>query len=244
MNRKVTVFTYIDRNSFFLDKWLEYYSSIFTQDELLILYKPMTDFDLYSYLDEKGLSEINVVEIDGNKQSFTQEKDLFNNFQKELLKSNDVVLYSDIDEIIFHPKLRDVINTFTFDYLTCTGFEIIQHKKEFGLYTDQPIMKQRSHGMFSDWYNKPLIVQKPLEWTLGKHNFDTTKLFWKDLFLIHLNKVDFSILNELNIQNNELYKDVNKHNSLIDIDLLDHFETNLDPNLVKLPIIVKNNLKI
>ena len=244
MKRKVTVFTYVDRYSYFLDKWLEYYTQIFEPNELLIVYSNITSFNIYDYLKSKDLHEVSVLNVIPDTDSFIQKNKTFNDVQKLLLKTNDVVVYSDVDELIFHPYLRDLIDNFMTDYMTTTGFEIIHSENEPPLDFKQSILSQREFGIYSDWYDKPLIVKKELHWEEGKHNKNTAPITYNNLYLVHLNKIDIKLLSELNLQNQTLFKNVLPHNASIGEDLNKVFSEHFYKQLEPIPEVIKNKLLI
>lgn len=242
MNRKITVFTYIDRYSFFLDKWIEYYTNIFKQEELLIVYSNVTSFDIYSFLKSKNCTKISVIEVNSTTDSFIQRNETFNEMQRLLLKTNDVVVYSDVDELIFHPYLRELIDNFMTPYMTTKGFEIIHSETEATFNPAQPILSQRKYGIYSEWYNKPLIVREELYWEEGKHNKTTKPLFYNNLILIHINKIDINLLSELNLQNKTIYKDVLPHNATIGENLNEVFKINFYDKLEPIPKVINDNI--
>jgi hypothetical protein len=242
MNRKITVFTYVDRYSFFLDKWIEYYTNIFKPEELLIVYSNVTSFDVYSYLKSKNCDKISVIEVNSTTDSFIQRNETFNETQILLLKTNDVVVYSDVDELIFHPYLRELLDNFMTPYMTTKGFEIIHSEIEPTFDPAEPILKQREYGIYSSWYNKPLIVSKELYWEEGKHNKNTPPIFYNNLLLIHINKIDINLLSQLNFQNKTIYKNVLSHNANTGENLNEVFKLNFYDKLEPIPKIIKDNI--
>jgi hypothetical protein len=233
--RKVAIFTFIDRENEFLNKWIQYYRSVLPNAELIVL---TDNKDIVSNL--KTLKSISVSDASDLKQNkYVRDKDVFNKFQQLLLEDFDVVIYTDVDELIFHPELESLIDTFDQDYLTTIGFEIIDFE---GTKIDwnKPILEQRKVGVYSDWYDKPLIVRKPLLWEDGKHNKTTPKNFVDDLYLVHLNKVDIGFLSDLNAQNKQMYSNVLNHNSLTGNELKKHIKEYFFPYLVRIPIAIKN----
>jgi hypothetical protein len=263
MKRKKVIFTLVDRDSPFLRIWVKYYSELLGQENIVIVYENVTGFDIYEWLENNGFNNITVIENSHKNGKYTRGNHLFNDIQQQLFETNDVVVYADIDEIIFHPDLSNILETFETPYLTTTGFEII-HNCNFNTYregesfmfepkkrTEQhivinaPLFDQRKYGMFSHFYDKPLILREPLHWDSGgKHNKGTTALKIDNLLLVHLNKMDFDLLNNLNKQNKKLFEDVLPHNALEDEDLLMHFKTHFLPNLIAIPDVIKDNLNI
>lgn len=199
-----------------LDIWIKHYSKIFPTENIYILWKNNKDFDLFSYVSEN----INVIEINTEQGKHIPES-YFNYFQKEFLKISKVVVFADVDELICHSNLPELLQNFEADYLTTTGFEIVQNLEIEDIFNPNiPILQQRNFGTFSNWYDKPIIIRKELFWHPGKHNQDTQKNFVEGLYLVHLGRIDFEMMIKLNIQNQELYGYPELDNQM----LLEHFK--------------------
>jgi hypothetical protein len=117
------------------------------------------------------------------------------NFQKELLKQYEYVLFAEADEIVF---CKDGLDTFIKntkeESIRCTGYDVCQYRD-----LEQPydpagtVLSQRSYWVKSELYSKPLLSRIPLDWCLGFHNAgNACQNFHPDLTLMHLHKFDFN----------------------------------------------------
>lgn len=236
MKRHIKVFTYIDRYNIFLDIWMNYYTSFITPTDIVIMYRNSSGFNLQQYLDVRGWSGVEVIEVPTSSNQMVN-ANLFSEVQINLLRNSDVVLYSDIDEIIFHKDLLKLLDTFTAPYLTTIGFEIVQNLiKEDVLDTSTNILKQRKYGKFSKWYDKSVVLREAVHWEDGKHSNNTAKNTLEGLYLVHLNKVDIDLLQETNTQTSYYYSTGVFHNLIKDkSDIIMKYELDRYDQLVPIP---------
>lgn len=263
--RTTSISTFVNRHNFFLDKWLEWHTKFFAAEDIYLIYEKNDyfKFDLQGYLIFKGLYKVNIVSVDyfNHKDNINERIDniasFLTKFQADLLKKYDVVCCIDVDEFLFHPNLKNILQTFTEDYLTPFGLEIIQNlssEKELDL--NKSIISQRNYCSLNNpiskgTYSKPVIVRKEMTWGAGKHhkNINEDAIMKDDLYLLHLNKVDFTQLIEMNKENirsgghsehdkfdnmDKLIERLNKHSYYIDY----------TPHLATLPKIIKENFTI
>lgn len=203
--RKIKLCTYVDRGGYFLDKFIQHYNRYFSRKEFLFLFEKTTDFDLYKYFYPFIKHPYEIRDISADKSSRNESLNaICNQIQKETLAENDVFIFVDIDELIYHPNLREVLETFDTDYLTPRGYDIIQ-SHEPPLMFNKPILEQRNYWMRDTWYDKPIITRKYLEYDTGKHNRLAAKNYFDDLILIHLNRVDYQYHIDQNIEMIKLY---------------------------------------
>lgn len=242
---KIKIFTQANRCNIFLWFWLIYYSRIVNQSDMYIYYENKFGQDIKKYLAIRNFEKVNVVFVET-----IISLDYFNQVQKSLLKESDVLLYADPDEFIFSTNLISVLQNLSSPYLTTTGFEIIHNiNEELPFDASRPVMKQRSYGVFSEPYNKPLILKEPLNWTCtGKHSKDIKMNLVEGLYLIHLCRFDFTILLKLNRQNKQTYtKNQNKcwHHLITDEqELKDYYAKYFLSELIQIPQEIKQNFDI
>lgn len=243
--RKIKIFTQANRCNLFLNIWLHYYSNFIKQDNIHIYYENKFKQDIERYLINRGFDKVNVHHV-----NTIISLEYFNKVQESLLQECDVLLYADPDEIIFSTDLFIILNTFLDDYLTTTGFEIIHNVGVEDCYNpNKRITAQRSYGVYSDSYDKPLILRKPLKWTCtGKHSKDIKMNKVSGLYLIHLCRFDFNILLNLNKQNKIKYasNQIKCWHHLIseEKELRQYYETYFLNRLVEIPEAIKLNLSI
>lgn len=201
--------------------------------------------DILKYLAVRKFDKVNVIFVDT-----IISLDYFNKVQKSLLQECDILLYADPDEFIFSTNLTEILKNCDLPYLTTTGFEIIHNVgEELPFIATRPIMKQRSYGVFSIEYNKPVILKQQLDWTCtGKHSKDIKMNLVDGLYLIHLCRFDFSTLLQLNRQNKQAYqKNQSKcwHHLITESqELLNYYEKYFLNRLVEIPQEIKQNFDI
>lgn len=121
-------------------------------------------------------------------------------FQRFLLRSYRVVVFSAVDEIVaFAGKggLRQYLaNAPT--VARCRGYEVVHRREQEGPLTfESPVLAQRRWWYESQRYSKPLIGQVPIYWHPGfstAANLVDREGFAKDLYVLHLHKVDFDFV--------------------------------------------------
>jgi len=263
--RTTAIFTFVNRHNFFLDKWLEWHTRFFAPEDIYLIFEKNDyfKFDLQSYLISNGLYKVKIIPVD----YFSYDNNIYNiinNFalflsktQSELLKKYNVVCCIDIDEFLFHPDLKNILQTFDEDYLTPYGVEIVQNLDfEKDLNLSKSIISQRNYcadlnNHFSKGnYSKPVIVRKELVWGAGKHHKNLEDAIMKEnLYLIHINKIDF---NQLIKMNNENVKSGghSEHDNMGSMETLIRrlnqysYYINYTPHLVKIPEVIKENFTI
>jgi hypothetical protein len=263
--RTTAIFTFVNRHNFFLDKWLEWHTKFFAPEDIYIVFEKNDyfKFDLQSYLISNGLHKVKVISVDYFNYD-NNINDRINNIalflsktQSELLKKYNVVCCTDIDEFLFHPDLKNILQTFDEDYLTPHGVEIVQNLDfEKDLDLSKIIMSQRSYcanleNHFARGnYSKPIIIKKELVWGAGKHHKNLEDAIMKEnLYLIHINKIDF---NQLIKMNNENVKSGghSEHDNMGSMETLMKrlnqysYYINYTPHLVKIPEVIKENFTI
>lgn len=243
--RKIKIFTQANRCNLFLTLWLKYYSSFIQQENIHIYYENKFNQDIEKYLINRKYNKVKVYHVDT-----IISLNYFNVVQEDLLKECDVLLYADPDEIIFSVDLVNILNTFTDSYLTTTGFEIVHNIGFEERYNpNKKITAQRNYGIYSDSYDKPLVLRKPLKWTCtGKHSKNVKMNKVDGLFLIHLCRFDFPTLLGLNRQNKMMYKENQSkcwHHLIVhERQLQEYYEKYFLHSLVEIPQEIKSNLSI
>jgi hypothetical protein len=187
--KTVKIFTYLDRQtSPFLPLWINYYTKNIKAD-LCILHKNV-------HLGKLDVGDnIEVINIDHFFNSSTQGEwippaIIFNTYQEQFLKTHDVVIYCDVDEFIIYDDLDNLVRSNYSPCLVTTGIEIVEkYPTDLKFDFTKNINEQRNHMIKSKWYDKPLIVNSPINWLGGKHNHDTFNNYVDGLYLIHLGRV-------------------------------------------------------
>ena len=186
--------TIVHDEAFFLPIWLTYYSRFFAPDDIYVLDHDTTD----GSTDRPGFHRL-PVSHDGVDHRWM--RDTVSALQRELQQTYDVVLFTDVDEIVaFDPDLGDLgqfIDRFRDPFVQCVGHEIIHRPdREPPFDPARPVLEQRSWWFANAAYNKPLLATEPLDWVPGFHGVENAverRLVDLDtnLHLFHLHRLDF-----------------------------------------------------
>lgn len=182
------VFTIVRNEDVFLPIWLRHYSKHFYRNDIFVIDNGTTDGSTHVE-GATFVPRISTTSFDAPWMLHT-----VRDFQRELLKSYDWVLFAEVDEIIHCPiKLCEYPNN-KFTTLSCMGYEVIQDlNEEPPLDLNRPLLKQRRYWAPSDLFSKPLYSRVPLDWRLGFHSCTQPHTKATDLTLIHLHRMDFNI---------------------------------------------------
>jgi hypothetical protein len=175
-----------------LPVWWHYYSRFFRPEDMYILDHESTDGSTSG----PGFVRIPVAHpvVD-----WGWHRDMLQATQHRLIERYDVVLCTDVDEIVApDPRtgdLGDYIDRFDGHFVNCRGYEILHMKdREEPLDLSRPILDQRSHWYFNPAYSKPLLARVPMHWHGGLHTrVDGQTRDDPSLYLLHLHRVDYDI---------------------------------------------------
>lgn len=237
----ISIFTYIDRYTPYLDIWLRYYKKIVPDIHVYILHRSTSTFDLQTYISNQQHDHIYERQIDTTNGLYVVDTHIFSDMHAELLSKYDVVLYADIDEIIMHENLYDILHT-TFDTCLVTrGVEIIQKIGiESAFQFEIDILSQRDYIIYSNWYDKALITNKSIPWSDGKHNHNIYNNYIDGLYLIHLGKICIDLFN-YNWQNTV---DTYPGHQVVTHDFTTYYIENFSNNAINMPDEIKNLIKL
>jgi hypothetical protein len=190
--KRCAVLTMVHNESVFLPLWLRYYSRFFAPGDIYVLDNESNDGSTARL----GFVRIPVAhsEVDHTWMVRTIEA-----HQHELLERYDVVLTTDVDEIVApHPEwgtLREYVDRFEEEFVNCLGYEILHLTDREGPFRmDQPILDQRHYWFTNGAYDKPALATTPMRWEPGFHaREDGEMVLDPDLYLIHLHRMDYRI---------------------------------------------------
>lgn len=186
------VITIVRNEQVFLPIWLRYYSQFFHAQDLYVLDHQSTD----GSTDGGGFVRVPVSQP---AYGAGWQRDMQQRLQHELIDRYDVVLCTDVDEIVApDPRYGDLgkyIDHFDQDFVTCQGYEVL-HMKE-----DEPpfdpaklVLRQRSTWYVNPGYSKPVLARVPMLWQGGCHApVDGRKIDDPRLYLIHLHRMDYDL---------------------------------------------------
>lgn len=194
--RSRALVTIVRNESVFFPIWLRYYGQFFDADDIYVFDHGSTDGST-----EVGGFNREIVTHDTVDHRWMRRT--IQKKQNELMESYEVVLINDVDEIIVpnpetYGTLGDFMETFTDDFVNCTGFEVLHDREtEPPIDLERPILEQRGWWFPNFAYSKPLLAQVPMKWFDGFHaRQDGVANFDHDIRLIHLHRMDFELCRE------------------------------------------------
>ena len=202
--KRVCALTIAKNEKYFLPIWVEYYGCQIGFENLYIIDNGTTD----GSIDELYKMGVNIIykesEFEYDVEWMTEE---IRRLQKDLLRSYDITIHSDADEIIIaNPEKYECLIDFLLcvnrnDVCRCKGYEVLHLRGvEEPLDWNKPILvSQRKYWIFLESYCKPSIASRHVDWVLGRHFEYGEKNYPKDenLYLLHLHRVDFNVCRQI-----------------------------------------------
>jgi len=186
------VLTIVHDEAVFFPIWLRYYSRFFAPEDIYVL-----DHETADGSTEGG----GFVRIPVSHECVDMRwlRDTVQAQQHELIERYDVVLITDVDEIVAPDPtsgtLGDYIDRFDKRFVNCVGYELLHQPDEEPPYDPtQPILQQRHYWFPNFAYSKPVLAREAMEWHLGFHaRMDGEADFDESLHLIHLHRMDYDL---------------------------------------------------
>jgi hypothetical protein len=239
--KTVSIFTYIDRETEFLDLWITYYKKMIPNIHIYILHRSTSLFNLQEYISNKNYEYIYEQRIETTANKYVVDTHIFSSFHIELLSKYDIVLYADVDEFIAHENLPELIYTEFDTCMVTQGVEIIQdNNKESAFNFNTNILSQRNHMIYSHWYDKPVITNSAVNWVDGKHNHSVYHNQIDGLYLIHLGKICIDLFN-INWQTTiNMYP----QHQIVSNDFTNYYIEQFSNNIIEIPDNIKSLIKL
>lgn len=117
-------------------------------------------------------------------------------FQHNLLRRYDAVLFTDCDEfVVARPSrfasLKAYARKMPYPTVRCVGVDVVQHAPNLPpILWQRPILAQRPYGAIRPWSCKALLSSVPLTWQPGFHSCAQPSMLDTDLWLFHLKYAD------------------------------------------------------
>ncbi len=184
--------TIVHNESVFLPIWLRYYSRFFAAQDIYVLDHQSTDG-----CTAQGAFQRIAVTHDSVDHTWMVQR--IEALQHELLKSYELVVVTDVDEIIAPAPalgtLGDYLDRFDEEWVNCLGYELLHlPDREPRLDLNRPILDQRQFWYFNGAYDKAAVATVPMTWRPGFHGrADFQFNPDPDLRLIHLHRMDYGI---------------------------------------------------
>jgi hypothetical protein len=186
------VVTMAHNEAVFLPIWWKYYARFFAPEDIYIIDHDTTDAST------SGPGFVRIP-VSHPVVDWGWHRDALQAEQHRLIARYDVVLCTDVDEIVApDPRtgdLGDYIDRFESDFVNCRGYEILHMRdSEPPLDLGRPILQQRRHWYFNPAYSKPLLARVPMSWHGGLHaTTDGGVREDPGLYLIHLHRMDYEL---------------------------------------------------
>lgn len=258
MERKIKLITNCERPpNYLMDIAIKYWLRTFKHSELIFLVNNISKFDMVKSLYERY--EINAKRVHSIDDIYDEnqcvvwddleeydyglyhdrEAHIINAVQHKLLQNGvDVVIFLDRDEILYHPNLRDVLNSFIEPVIRPRGIEVIQYGDEQPYDKTLPLYEQRKYLRYFPSKSKACIVRQPVDWIIGRHGTvcgrwphadvkahpelqthpDANVIEYPDLYLIHFDKIDIDLIYELRMESQKIFKSNDRHTGVIDVE--------------------------
>jgi len=208
MKKDKAIFTICHIETFFLPRWINYYSAFFENEDIYVLL----------HNDNTVLNNVNAVYI-STSDLFDHKwlRNTVQNFQRKLLQSYECVVFAEIDEFIYslNVPLDENINRFLSDescqYQTVTGYDIIQdldNEPSLSYELSEKIIKNRKYRVKRDLNikhvsDKTLITKIPLKYSVGFHCLEDGDKMIKGPYnfqMVHLHKIDWEMTKARHIE--------------------------------------------
>jgi Methyltransferase domain len=184
--------TMVANESVFLPIWLRYYAQFAGPEDLYVI-----DHDSI----DGSTSGPGFVRLPAHRRQtdwawITQ---VVAGHQRRLLAEYDVVVYTDVDEIVLpDPEFGDLaryLDDFDADFVTCRGWEVLHDPTTEAAYdASRLVLDQRGWWYPNPAYSKPAVSSTPSPWTGGFHaRTDGAVNDDPRLFLLHLHRMDFDL---------------------------------------------------
>jgi hypothetical protein len=176
----------------FFPIWQRYYSRFFSPEDIYVIDHETTD----GSLDGEGFVRIPVNNPHDDRTWRTR---LVERHQRQLLETYDVVVTTDIDEIVApDPSLGTLgsyLEAFDREFVNCVGYEVLHMRDtEPPLDPTRPILAQRGWWYANPGYNKPIVATEPVRWVPGFHHREDGRIEPDPrLRLVHLHRADFEL---------------------------------------------------
>ena len=142
-----------------------------------------------------GIAGVNVLRIPRSPQDDGTRARAVSLFCASLLEWYDVVIHTDIDEILVadparHPGLRSLFASDPRPAISAIGLDIVHVPSvERPLALTLPVTRQRRWVRFASAMCKPVAIRQPVTWAPGFHCIGERPAFG-DLYLFHLRYAD------------------------------------------------------
>jgi len=188
---KIAAFTMAYNERAMLPLWLAHYGAQFGRENLFVIDHGSTDGSTEGLWPTQRFIARRHGYQERRRAAFVSA------FHAMLLHQYDVVLFSDVDEMLVarpgrFAGLRDYIEARCETICQAVGLDVLQlQDEEPPLDLSRPVLSQRTCVRFARKYCKPLISRIPVRWRAGCHSIPgVATVTDPDLFMFHLKLAD------------------------------------------------------
>lgn len=237
---KFKLITYMDRQNHLSDVFIKHYLSIFEPEDFFFLLYNQNFEEMKEYLESFGFTQGNMHVISRKYFGFGENVHVQNMMKRVHLDKGYTVVYADVDELIWHPDLKNYISSSREVHFCASGYQIIQHPTEDFLNRTEPILDQRNWCQPDyNYYSKLCILKKDFTWTGGRHNKNHMKAD-PSLYLIDIGKVCKRLMLENNKESVRIYKTVMERYTVVTMEDIDNQYVNYLSSLAEIPQAIKD----
>lgn len=200
--KKICAITMARNDSFFIKHWIDYYGGQLGKKNLYI-YLDGTDQPIPENVGEANVIHCERIEgqvVNAEKRRLGH----LSNMAEELLKTYDIVIGTDADEIlIVDPNCNETLHSYLSkakikSSLSGLGLDVGQKMGEESIIDGNiPFLSQRSYAVLSPRYTKPSILAKPVRWGSGFHRIKGKNYkIDKNLYLFHFGVFDMQMVQD------------------------------------------------
>lgn len=242
-NNKIKIVTYIDRKNILSEVFINYYLRFLNHNEFHFLILDKNYDSVSEYLKSKNFSDINFEIVRNDYIGMPKLLDKQISIVEELISNGFLVIYVDLDEILYHHNLREYILNFDGDYITAKGIVIIPNTDEEIIDENKSILSQRKYCVIdNEYHSKVSVLKSKFIWTGGRHNKNGYKIF-DDIYLIDIGKCCPQIMLDNNMTSNILYEKKTERYSITDKNSIQNILNGWRKSLIKIPeYITETNL--
>lgn len=194
--------THVRHESFFLQKWIEYYGAIVGRENLYVV---IDGDDWTCDVDLSGITVETVLEAPRRRiQNDRWIAKEMSSRANTLRKRYEFVIRGDVDEYVAIDPASGLDWPQAFQelgeqgYIFALGVDMVQSDSETApLDRKAPILGQRMHGFVSDRYSKPFVISRWNNWTGGAHRLINREVkISKHFILFHMALSDKGVAQE------------------------------------------------
>ena len=194
---EIAVISMVRNDDMFIPKWINYYGGQFGHSNLYLI---LDGIDQIVPEEAREINFIKVPHVELNRTKGDKNRaSIVSNFAKALFKRYKRVIACDIDEfLVLDPKIKlnlsdYLLQNFSGFSRSGQGIDVAQHiDKEEELDLSKLFLEQRSYGLISSRYTKPVVALKPLRWGSGFHRVKGKNFkIDSNLFLFHFGMIDY-----------------------------------------------------